>query len=188
MNLNLNSTFAKSMNLNLFFSKSMNLNLKRTKKMNGSNLVSTFSQILSIAAVLFQTIKQFPTYFKVKAKKFTLKTIQVAKLLITSWFNALLSGILCKALVVTQSLLLCLCPGLIPELAIVVVSLRLTLCALLIFYWGLAVYLSWWSYLTKHLQTEPKKDVYSVDELRQTPNAWFMRTNQSINEYVDTSV
>ena len=50
MNLNLNSTFAKSMNLNLFFSKSMNLNLvfsksmnsnlnlKITKKMNGSNL------------------------------------------------------------------------------------------------------------------------------------------------------
>ena len=39
MNLNLNSTFAKSMNLNLVFSKSMNLNLnlKITKKMNGSN-------------------------------------------------------------------------------------------------------------------------------------------------------
>ena len=39
MNLNLNSTFAKSMNLNLnlVFSKSMHLNLKIKNKLNGSN-------------------------------------------------------------------------------------------------------------------------------------------------------
>ena len=34
MNLNLNSTFAKSMNLNFDFSKSMNLNLVFSKSMN----------------------------------------------------------------------------------------------------------------------------------------------------------
>ena len=38
MNMNLNSTFAKSMNLNLaYFFKSMILNLKMKNKMNGSN-------------------------------------------------------------------------------------------------------------------------------------------------------
>ena len=36
MNLNLNSTFAKSMNLNLVFSKSMNLNSRIKTKLDGS--------------------------------------------------------------------------------------------------------------------------------------------------------
>ena len=51
--MNLNFDFSKSMNLNLVFLKSMNLNLKIKKKMNGSNPIfnywfkpSSFSKIL----------------------------------------------------------------------------------------------------------------------------------------------
>ena len=45
----------------------------------------------------------------------------------------------------------------------------------LISHWGRAVYPLWWPSLTKDLQTEPKKMLY-VGVVKQTQNAWFMRT------------
>ena len=49
-------------------------------------------------------------------------------------------------------------------------------------HWGEAVHPLWWPSLTKDLQTEPKK-VLCVAVVRQMQRAWFLRTNERLEQF-----